>query len=91
VLSLGLVRLLEGSLSAFFPSRVYPIHALWLAIKFINHFLYWWMLWGLRGGAVEWSFPLFLLVASPAVLLYLQASLLVSAAPRVVSSWREHY
>jgi hypothetical protein len=30
VLSLGLVRLLEGSLSAFSPSRVYPIHAVWL-------------------------------------------------------------
>ena len=91
VLSLGLVRLLEGSLSAFAPSRVYPIHAVWLVIKFINHFLYWWMLWRLRGGEVEWNFPFFLFIAVPAVVLYLQSTLLVSPSPREVSSWREHY
>jgi hypothetical protein len=91
VLSLGLVRLLEGSLSAFSPSRVYPIHAVWLVIKLINHFLYWWMLWRLRGGEVEWNFPFFLFIALPAVVLYLQSTLLVSPSPREVSSWREHY
>jgi len=91
VLSLGLVRLLEGSLSALLPSRLYPIHAVWLVIKFINHFSYWWTLWGLRGGAVEWNFPLFLYVAMPGVVLYLQSTLLVSPSPREVTSWREHY
>jgi hypothetical protein len=91
VLSLGLVRLLEGSLSAFSPSRTYPIHAVWVVLKFVNHFMYWWMLWGFRGGAVEWNFPLFLFSVLPAVVLYLQATLLVSSSPGEVASWREHY
>jgi hypothetical protein len=90
VLSLGLVRLLEGGLSAFSRSRVYPIHALWVIVVFTQHFMYWWMLWGVR-GVVDWNFPRFLFLALPAVVLYLQATVLVSSTPRAVSSWREHY
>ena len=85
------MRLLEGGLSAFARSRAYPVHAAWLIMKFVNHFLYWWILWGARGGNVKWNFPMFLLTALPAVVLYLQSALLVSSSPRSVSSWRDHY
>ncbi len=91
VLSLGLVRLLEGSLSAFSPARIYPIHAVWMVLTFVSHFFYWWLLWNFRGETVAWNFARFFFVALPAVVLYLQATLLVSSLPHEVGSWREHY
>jgi hypothetical protein len=90
VLSLGLVRLLEGSLNAFQRSRIYPIHAIWIVLTFNQHFSYWWQMWRYRGD-VDWSYPRFVLQAIPALILYLVATVLVTAAPRQVTSWREHY
>jgi hypothetical protein len=61
-----------------------------MIITFNAHFLYWWTLWGDRGD-VEWNYPRFLYLAIPAVVLYLQATVLVSSTPRAVRSWRDHY
>jgi hypothetical protein len=63
---------------------------MWMVIKFTNHFMYWWTLWAARGG-VEWNFPRFIFLALPAVVLYLQATVLTSSTPRTIRSWREHY
>ncbi len=90
VLSFGVVRLLEGSLSAFHRSKAYPVHCGWVLIKFLNHFVYWWSIWQFREN-IDWNFLRFLIQALPAVILYLQATVLVTSTPQAVPSWREHY
>ena len=84
------MRLFEGALRAFRPSGAYPTHAAWTAIKILGHYVYWWSLWQFQSNA-EWNFARFVLLSVPAVILYLQATLLVTSAPQSVSSWREHY
>jgi hypothetical protein len=90
VLSLALVRLVEGGVSALRPSRLYPIHAIWIGIGILRIFLNWWMLWGNREVS-SWTFPLFLLQSVPAGVLYAHAIILVTSTPRSVTSWRDHY
>ena len=84
------MRLFEGALRAFRPPGAYPTHAAWIAIKILAHYVYWWSLWQFQSNA-EWNFARFVLLSVPAVILYLQATLLVTSAPQSMPSWREHY
>jgi hypothetical protein len=84
------VRLFEGALWAFRSASVFPTHAIWIAIRILAHYVYWWSLWQFQSNT-EWNFARFVLLSVPAVILYLQATLLVTSAPQSVTSWREHY
>ena len=52
--------------------------------------MYWWSIWQFREN-IDWNFPRFLIQTLPAVILYLQATVLVTSTPQAVPSWREHY
>ncbi len=90
VLSLGVVRLLDGVRFAASPERGYWVHVLWIATKLFNHALYWWGLWAAREG-VSWNFASFMWVLAFPGILYLQSTALVTTAPGEILSWREHY
>ncbi len=89
VLSFGVVRLLDGAPASFQREKRYWPHSLWLAIKFLNHFQFWWIFWGTRDA--EWNFVFFVAQLGTPVLLYLQASALVTSAPDSVEDWRVHF
>jgi hypothetical protein len=83
------VRLLDGAPASFQREKRYWPHSLWLAIKFLNHFQFWWIFWGTRDA--EWNFVFFVAQLGTPVLLYLQASALVTSAPDSVEDWRVHF
>jgi hypothetical protein len=90
VLSLGVVRLLDGVRYAASLERGYWVHLLWIATKLMNHALYWWGLWSTR-DAVAWNFASFMWVLAFPGILYLQSTALVTTAPGEIPSWREHF
>lgn len=89
VLSFGVVRLLDGAPSAFAQGRRYWPHSLWLAIKFLHHFMIWWSVWGIRNA--NWDFMSFFAQLAPPVVLYLQASALVTSSADAITDWRTHF
>jgi hypothetical protein len=90
VLSLGVVRLLDGVRFAASRERGYWVHLAWIATKLMNHALYWWALWSTR-DAVTWNFASFLWVLAFPGILYLQSTALVTTTPAEIASWREHF
>ena len=90
VLSLGVVRLLDGLRPALEPGRRYWVHALWVFQKVLNQAFNWWIFWSLREG-VDWNVASFLWILVVPSLLFLQATALVTANPGAVDSWREHF
>jgi hypothetical protein len=90
VLSLGVVRLLDGVRFAASRERGYWVHLAWIATKLFNHALYWWGLWATR-DAVAWNFASFIWVLAFPGILYLQSTALVTTTPGDISSWREHF
>jgi hypothetical protein len=89
VLSFGVVRLLDGISHALVREKRYWPHVLWIAIKLHNHFTVWWMYWALRD--LEWTYATFMAQLSIPVVLYLQASALVSSRPESIDDWRVHF
>jgi hypothetical protein len=61
----------------------------WVGVKFIQCFNAWWMLWASRD--VSWDYGRFLMQLAPPLILYLQATALVTSSPQSVESWRAHY
>src|SRR2546426_9937193 len=90
VLSLGVVRLLDGLRPALVPGRRYWVHAPWLVQKLLNHAIYWWIFGSLREG-VTWTLASFLWVLLVPGLLFLQATALVTTNPSAIASWRDHF
>ena len=90
VLSLGVVRLLDGAGPVLGAERRYWVHAGWVLVKLQQHFGAWWVMWSFR-GETEWNYLRFLAQLVPPILLYLQATTLVTQTPRAVDSWRDHY
>src|SRR6185295_3745203 len=88
VLSLGVVRLLDGLRPALVPGRRYWVHALWLIQKLLNYAFYWWIFWSLREG-VRWNIASFLWILLGPALLFLQATALATTNPSGVASWRD--
>jgi hypothetical protein len=90
VLSLGVVRLLDGVRFAASRERGYWVHLLWIANKLMNHALYWWALWSTR-ETVARNFASFLSVLAFPAILSLQSISLVTTTPGEILSWREHF
>ncbi len=59
VLSLAVVRLLDGLRFAASRERGYPIHLLWVLTKLMNCALFWWGLWEAR-ETLSWNFASFM-------------------------------
>jgi len=62
-----------------------------VGLKLLQHFNIWWSLWERREVSSSWTYATFLIQLLPPLILYLQATALVTPTPQVVSSWREHY
>lgn len=90
VVSLCVVRLLDGFRFATVPERRYWIHLLWVITKLLNCALYWWGLWAARESAV-WNFASFMWVLLFPGTLYLQCTALVTTTPGDIASWRDHF
>jgi hypothetical protein len=90
VLSLGIVRLLDGLRPALVPGIRYWVHVLWLFQKLLNHAYYWWVFGTLRETST-WNVVAFLWVLLVPSLLFLQVTALVTTAPADVTSWRAHF
>jgi hypothetical protein len=90
VLSLGIVRLLDGLRPALAPGARYWVHTLWLFQKLLNHAYYWWVFGTLRETST-WNILSFLWVLLVPSLLFLQSTALVTTAPADVPSWRAHF
>ena len=90
VLSLGVMRLLDGLRFAVLPERRYWTHFLWIATKLLNHALYWWGLWSMR-DSISWNFASFMWVLLFPATLYLQSTSLVTTSPADIPSWRDHF
>jgi hypothetical protein len=89
VISFGVVRLLDGVSHAVDRNGRYWPHLAWVGIKFLQCFNAWWMLWASR--SVSWDYGRFLMQLAPPLILYLQATALVTSSPRSVEDWRAHY
>jgi len=89
VLSLGVVRLLDGLRPALVPGRRYWVHAVWLVQKLLNLAFYWWGFLSLE--RVEWTVASFFWIMLVPALLFLQATALVTTDPGAVTSWRHHF
>ncbi len=90
VLSLAVVRLLDGLRFAASRERGYPIHLLWVLTKLINCALLWWGMWEAR-ETLSWNFASFMWALLFPAILYLQCTALVTTAPSDVTSWRDHF
>ena len=90
VLSLGVVRLLDGLPAALKPGRRDPLHVTWLFYVFLLHVQYWWVFWSYSVD-VAWNYPRFLVVLAAPLLLCSVAITLVPRDSSAVQSWREHF
>ena len=89
VVSFGVVRLLDGFSHAVDRDRRYWPHLVWVGLKLLQHFNVWWLLWASRD--VSWDYGRFLAQLGPPLILYLQATALVTSSPQSVESWRAHF
>jgi hypothetical protein len=89
VVSFGVVRLLDGGNYAVDRKRCYWPHLVWVMLKLLQHFNIWWLLWAKHD--VSWSYAGFLAQLVSPVVLYLQATALVTTSPQSIESWREHF
>ena len=60
-----------------------------LCSQFIQCFNAWWVLWASRD--VSWDYGRFLVQLGPPLILYLQATTLVTSTPQSVENWRAHF
>jgi hypothetical protein len=89
VVSFAVVRLLDGVSHAADSNRRYWPHLVWIGVKFLQCFNAWWILWASRD--VSWDYGRFLVQLGPPLILYLQATALVTSTPQSVESWSAHY
>jgi hypothetical protein len=90
VVSLGVVRLLEGLPLVLSASRRHTVHAAWVACVLVLHAQVWWAFWSYSVG-VTWTYGRFLLVLVPMALLFSLAVVLVPREAHGVPSWAEHF
>ncbi len=62
---------------------------MWVGLKLLQYFNVLWLLWASRD--VSWDYGRFLAQLGPPLILYLQASALVTSSPQSVESWRAHF
>ena len=90
VISMCVVRLLDGLRFAAARERRYWVHFLWVVTKLLNCALYWWGLWAAQESA-SWNFATFMWVLLFPGTLYLQCTALVTTTPAEVPAWRDHF
>lgn len=90
VLSLCVVRLLDGLRFAATRKRRYWVHLLWVITKLLNCAIFWWLLWAARDSA-PWNFATFMWVLLFPGTLYLQCTALVTTTPGEILVWRDHF
>jgi hypothetical protein len=89
ILALGMSRLLDGVLPSLQSFRHYWVHFLWVIQKLINHIMWWWGTWA--ANSFEWNLAWFFWSLAGPIVLYLQATALVTTAPNDIESWEEHF
>ena len=90
VLSLAIVRLLNGLSYLMESPKRYWVHAAWVILIAIGIPLIWWNMWALR-QVEDWIFPLFALLLLTPITVYFAAATLIPDAPATVESWRSHF
>jgi hypothetical protein len=90
ILALGIGRLLDGVLPSLQSSRHYWVHFLWVIQKLLNHILWWWGSWS-ANSFENWNLAWFLWILAGPIVLYLQATALVTTTPNDIESWEEHF
>jgi hypothetical protein len=90
ILALGISRLLDGVLPSLNASRRYWVHLLWILQKLFNHIFWWWGTWSLNSFE-SWNIAWFVWTVTGPIILYLQATALVTTSPQDVESWEEHF
>jgi hypothetical protein len=89
VVSFGVVRLLDGASSSLSRTHSYWPHLVWVALKLLQHFNIWWTLWSKHEAS--WSYAGFLAQLLAPLVLYLQATALVTSSPQSIENWRDHF
>ena len=90
VLSLAIVRLLNGLSYLMESPKRYWVHAAWVILIAIGIPLIWWNMWACR-QVEDWIFPLFALLLLAPITVYFLAATLIPDAPATVESWRSHF
>ena len=90
VLSLAIVRLLNGLSYLMESPKRYWVHAAWVILIAIGIPVIWWNMWALR-QVEDWIFPLFALLLLAPITVYFAAATLIPDAPATVESWRSHF
>lgn len=90
ILALGISRLLDGVLPSLHAARRYWVHFLWVLHKLLNHIIWWWGTWS-ANTFEGWNLAWFVWTLAGPIVLYLQATALVSTTPQYVESWEEHF
>lgn len=90
ILALGISRLLDAVLPALQSPVRYWTHFLWIVQKLFNHILWWWGLWAISEFE-NWHLGWFLYTLSGPLVLYLQATALVTTSPKDIGSWEDHF
>lgn len=90
VMSLAVVRLLDGIRPALSSRAGWWVPATWIMHKLAGVALCWWAFWWMRTG-VTWTAPTFLWVLIAPGLLFMQASALVTVNPAAIDDWRAHF
>ena len=83
ILALGISRLLDGVLPSLHAARRYWVHFLWVLHKLINHIIWWWGTWS-ANTFEGWNLAWFVWTLAGPIVLYLQATALVSTTPQDV-------
>ena len=91
IVALTFAQGLKGLRSVLDRERRYWVHALWLFIKLANPIIFWWAMWSYHDYPEYWNMAHFTVVLVVPSLMYLQVFSLVSEAPHLVTSWREHF
>ncbi len=90
VLSLAIVRLVNGTPHFTTSPKRYWVHAAWVVASAINIVVMWWNMWAFR-QIEDWIFPEFALLLLWPVTAYYLAATLIPDAPATVESWRSHF
>lgn len=90
IVSLGLVRLLEGIPVVLIRGRRDGVHVAWVFCILLMHAQIWWVFWTYSMD-VSWTYTRFLLILLPMALLYSSAVALVPREAEKIGSWRHYF
>lgn len=89
VLSLSVVRLLNGVSVSFASTARYLPHGLWIIFVLLMSAIVWWNFWSFRD--VGWNFYTFVWMLLTPAAVFLMSAALVPDVPSQVLSWKAHF